>query len=344
MNVFRSLRARIFLGAVLWMIALTAVINGATVWFFSRYPVVRIGHLVFAHRGVANRDPDLELRLIYHFAMTGAATVFFLLAGMWLVRRGLAPLEQLRVRLSDVREGRERVVEGAYPTEIEPLVTDLNALLGDRERAVARAVATAGDLAHGLKTPLAVLLREAERVDAPLSSTIRQQVERMRRQVEYHLAHARATASAGVAPGVRCSVAESAHALARTMRQLHADRDLTIDVHVAAEHTIRGRREDLDEMLGNLLDNACKWARSRVRIEATLIDGNVVIVVDDDGPGLDPSMRDAVLQRGVRADENAPGSGLGLAIVRDLAALYEGSITLLGSPLGGLRARLALPG
>jgi signal transduction histidine kinase len=323
----RSLRARIFLGALLWMGALTVMLHTITG--------------VILHRGPTT--PDRQLLRLYHFSSMTALGIVFLAGGLWLVRRGLAPLDELRTRLTNVREGREREVEGSYPTEVQPLVSDLNALLADRERAVERAIATAGDLAHGLKTPLAILLREAERADDEVAANIRQQVERMRRQVEYHLAHARANASAGVAPGVRCSVPESAHALARTMRQLHADRVLTIDVHVPAEQTIRGRREDLDEMLGNLVDNACKWARAHVRIESSAIEGNVVIVVDDDGPGLDPSMRDSVLQRGVRADETAPGSGLGLAIVRDLAALYGGSITLLDSPLGGLRARLALP-
>ena len=165
----------------------------------------------------------------------------------------------------------------------------------------------------------------------------------MRRQIDYHLAHARAAAS-GATPGARCSVADSADGLARTLLRLHADRGLAIDVQVAADHSVRGQREDLDEMLGNLLDNACKWARSRVVDHRRRShDSRIVVTVDDDGPGLDPSMRDAVLQRGVRADEAAPGSGLGLAIVRDLAELYGGSISLADAPRGGLRARLELP-
>jgi signal transduction histidine kinase len=127
------------------------------------------------------------------------------------------------------------------------------------------------------------------------------------------------------------------------MRRLHADRGVALDVAVAPDHVVRVRREDLDEMLGNIIDNACKWARSRVRVASSAEDGGVVVAVDDDGPGLDPSMRETVLQRGVRADEAAPGSGLGLAIVRDLAELYGGAISLGESPFGGLRARLTLP-
>jgi signal transduction histidine kinase len=127
------------------------------------------------------------------------------------------------------------------------------------------------------------------------------------------------------------------------MLRIYADRKLAIQVDVSPEHSIRGQREDLEEMLGNLLDNACKWTNSSVKIQSTQEEGAVILTVDDDGPGLDPRMRDAVLQRGVRADEAAPGSGLGLAIVRDLTELYKGTISLEDSPMGGLRARLRLP-
>ena len=157
----------------------------------------------------------------------------------------------------------------------------------------------------------------------------------------YHLAHARAAAS-GADPSARCQVLTSVDGLVRTLHRLYAERRLQIDVNVAGEHTVRATRVDLDEMLGNLLDNACKWAASRVVVSSTAADGQVVIDVDDDGRGLEPSMREAVLQRGVRADEAAPGSGLGLGIVRDLVELHGGSIVLGQSPLGGVRATLSL--
>ena len=235
---------------------------------------------------------------------------------------------------------------GDYPAEVQPLVDDLNALLDHQEQMVRRAVAKAGDLAHGLKTPLAVLAQEAERAETDghteLATTIGQQVERMRRQIEYHLAHARAAAS-GATPGARCSLLESAQGLTRTLQRLHAARGLRISVHIAADHTVRSQREDVDEMLGNLLDNACKWAQSAITIASTQKNGVIAIIVDDDGPGLPAAMREAVLQRGVRADEAAAGSGFGLGIVRDLAELYGGSIALSDSPVGGLRAELQLP-
>jgi signal transduction histidine kinase len=265
--------------------------------------------------------------------------------GLWVVRSGLSPFGRLRSRLAGVHAGRDRRVDGTYPSEVQPLVDDLNALLEQRDQAVQRAVAKAGDLAHGLKTPLAVLAHEADRAEAAgesdLAVAIDQQVERMRKQIEYHLAHARAAAS-GSAAGTACAVAVSTEPLARTMRRLYADRGITIGETIAREHVVRCQREDLDEMLGNLLDNACKWGRSRVTIGSSERGAAIVIDVDDDGPGIVASMREKVLQRGVRADEAAPGSGFGLAIVRELADLYGGSIVLEESPLGGLRARLTL--
>jgi signal transduction histidine kinase len=282
----------------------------------------------------------------YHAAMVIFAGAF-VVGGLFLVRKALAPFRTLRAGLSSVRAGRSQRIEGDYPAEVQPLVNDLNGLLEDRERAVARALTTAGDLAHGLKTPLAVLAQEAEQAGAAghhdLAATLGQLVERMQRQVDYHLARARATATARAAPGIRCPVLPSVEGLVRTMRRLHAGRELTIDADVSPAHEIRGRREDLDEMLGNLLDNACKWARSHVAIASAIDHAELLISVDDDGPGLDPSMRAQVLQRGVRADQQVRGSGLGLAIVSDLAELYGGSVTLETSPLGGTRARLQLP-
>ena len=272
--------------------------------------------------------------------------IAFMVFGALVIRRTIRSFATLRRRLVDVHEGRERSVAGDYVNEVQPIVTALNSLLEHQDRRVRQAVAKAGDLAHGLKTPLAVLSHEAERARAEghfeLAATLVEQVERMQRHIDYHLVHARAAAS-GATPGTHCSVAVSAEGIARTLERLHAQRGLAITVAVPGAHVVRGQREDLDEMLGNLLDNACKWARSRVALSSTNGHGRIVITVDDDGPGIPLAMREAVLQRGVRADEAAPGSGFGLAIVRDLAEVYSGSIALDSSPLGGLRARLELP-
>ncbi len=325
-----SLRARVVCGAALWTVGLLSFIS------------LGVFAALLHHRWI----PEAVHRLLAHNVAISIVGALAMAAGVWQVRRGLAPILGLRERLARVRDGAASRIDGSFPPEVEPLVDDLNALLAHREAAVARAVAKAGDLAHGLKTPLALLAQDAARAEAAgdpeLAAAIRQQVDRMRRQIDYHLAHARAAAS-GAAPGATCAIEPAARALARTLERLYAARPIIIDIAARADDVFRGQREDLDEMLGNLLDNACKWARSRARVSSSRAGATIVIVVDDDGPGLEPSMCGAVLQRGVRADEHAPGSGLGLAIVRDFAELYGGSIALDRSPLGGLRATLTLP-
>lgn len=318
----RSFRARLIVGSLLWTGGLLA-----------------FAHLAMMH--LMNYFPRMNRTDHHTMLLLGA---LFALMGIALLRGSLTELKRLRARLNDVRAGNAQRVDGEYLSEVTPLVDDLNALLAHRERVVQRALATAGDLAHGLKTPLAILAQEAERAEASgqheLASTITQQVERMRRQVDYQLAHARAQGAGS--QGAHASVRVATERLVRTMQRLYADRNLAFTVDVDDAIHVRCEPHDLEEMLGNLLDNACKWTRTSVAIHATRDGDRVLIDVDDDGRGLDPSMRERVLQRGVRADEASPGSGLGLAIVRDLAELYGGSITLDASPRGGLRARLTL--
>lgn len=282
----------------------------------------------------------------FHGAGPVTIGVMLMIAGLLALRIGLRPFQRLRDRLASVRSGIEPRVPGEYPSEVQPLIDELNGLLEDREKAVKRASAAAGDLAHGLKTPLALLAQEAGRVEASgnpdLAASISQQVERMSRQINYHLARARAAAS-GSASAAPCPVPECVRALVNTVAKLYAARGLAIIPAVAEELSVRIHREDLDEMLGNLLDNACKFAASRVAVEVSPSGDMVRVTVDDDGPGLDPALRSVVLERGVRVDQRSAGSGLGLAIVRDLAELYGGSLTLEDSPLGGLRASLLLP-
>src|SRR5262245_45280323 len=324
-----SLKARILLGAILWTIGLFMI----AVFILHRALPPPTAHGVF-------------LWLFrYGPAMTLLA-VLCMLFGFLQVRRGMSPITQLRNRLMAVHKGVAPRIDGSYPTEVQPLIDDLNTLLEERERRVARAIAKAGDLAHGLKTPLAVLAHEAQQVRATgheqLAAEIDQQIERMRRQIDYHLAHARSVASAA-SPSARASIAASAEGLVRALGRLHAERDLSIEIDAPASHAFRGQREDLDELLGHLLDNACKWARAWVRLTCSREGEQIVITVDDDGPGIEPLMREAVMQRGIRADEAAQGSGLGLAIVRDLAEIHGGSVSLEESPMGGVRARLTLP-
>ena len=324
MNWRRSFRWKILVGTVLWTLGLIPLL-----------------HLLFlVVHGQLHSIPSWGIVFFFVFS------TLCILAGIWQFRAGLLPFGRLRHQLTSLRDGSGERIEGAYPMEVQPLVNDLNSLLEHRERVVRRALAKAGDLAHGLKTPLAVLSQEAEQCEAAgqheIASTISQQVNRMRRQVDYHLTQARASTPGNLAGG-RCSVLISVEGLTRTLQKIYAARGLALQIEVSPAHFVRGQREDLEEMLGNLLDNACKWAKHNVKIQSAQADNAVVLTIDDDGPGLPPSMREQVLQRGVRADEAAPGSGLGLAIVRDLAQLYEGTITLDDSPMGGLRAVLRLP-
>lgn len=337
----RSLRGRLLVSSLLWTVGLLFV--SAVPFTLLMEQQSRLHVAMHLHRFL--QSPVVIL-----------TAVFCMIAGLVVARGGLASVDNLRNRLNGLRAGRDRRMDGAYPAEVQPLVDDLNALLDHREQAIRRAIAKSGDLAHGLKTPLAILAQEAERARGAdqheIAAAIDQQVERMRRQVDYHLAHARAVAS-GATSGAQSSVRNSADGLARALLRVHAERSITVDVQVAKDVTVRAQREDLDEMLGNLMDNACKWARTTVvvSIEATDVrrgglretPARVTIIVDDDGAGILPNLREAVLQRGVRADEAAPGSGLGLAIVNDLAELYGGSINLEASPQGGVRAKLSLP-
>jgi signal transduction histidine kinase len=316
----KSFRLRLLFGSLLWTLAL----------------------LAFAHM--------MFLLVVFHQFPPGNRIVtvcafLVMWAGIMVVSGALAPFRRLRTRLFELRDGRSQTIAGTYPNEIQPLIDDLNTLLEQRERAVRRAHAKAGDLAHGLKTPLAILAQEAERARREgrpeWADVLLQQIERMRQQIEYHLAQARA--GVGSTPGVRSSVRESADALTRALKRLYCDRGLSFQIAVPDEHFVRVQREDLEEMLGNLLDNACKWGKTQVAVSSHVRNGEILIVVEDDSAGISPSLRDSVLERGFRADETTPGSGLGLAIVRELVRLYGGSISLADSEMRGVRASISLP-
>jgi signal transduction histidine kinase len=269
-----------------------------------------------------------------------------LIAALVQIAVGLAPLGRMRRELAAVRSGSARRLAGPFPLEVKPLAEELNAVLARNAEIVERARTRAGNLAHALKTPLSVLVNAAtESQDArekELARLVIDQVEAAKKQVDYHLARARASALR--VPGVRTPVAAVAEGVARLMRSVHAERALEIVVEPMAHACIfRGEEQDLQEMLGNLLDNACKWAKQRVTLSASAAGDRLAIVVDDDGPGLAAEQRHRVLRRGARADEQAPGYGLGLAIVDDLARLYGGHIALAESPRGGLRVTLRLP-
>jgi signal transduction histidine kinase len=264
-------------------------------------------------------------------------------AAIFQVRVGLAPLQRLRQGLEAVREGKTQQLAGDFPSEIRPLVEEFNTVLAQNTEVVTRARTHAGNLAHAVKTPLSVLANAASNTEGDFAQLVRRQVSAAKRQVDYHLSRARTAATIHI-PGVRTPLQPTVEGLARLMRHVHADRQIELQVQpIASDLTFRGEEQDLQEMLGNLLDNACKWARQRIEIQTVFADGKLTLHIDDDGPGIAPGLRDEMITRGARADEQTPGSGLGLAIVDDLARLYGGRIELSDSPLGGLRASLSLP-
>jgi signal transduction histidine kinase len=281
----------------------------------------------------------------------GVLAIVLLLTTMFQVRFGLAPLKRISESLAAIRSGTAERLEGRFPEEIAPLARETNALIDANREIVERARTHVGNLAHALKTPLSVIVNEAAaRGDDPLAAKVREQAAMMRDQVQHHLERARIAARATVV-GTVTEVIPVVTALARSMEKIHRDRGIAIDIEAQRDTRFRGERQDLEEMVGNLVDNACKWAQSRVAVEVVAGAGTAQaaqtlrVVVDDDGPGLTPSERERVqvARRGNRLDETKPGSGLGLSIVVDLAALYGGALTLGTAPIGGLRAELVLP-
>jgi len=280
----------------------------------------------------------------------GVLAVVLLLTTMFQVRFGLAPLKRISAGLAAIRSGSAERLEGSFPVEIAPLARETNALIDANREIVERARTHVGNLAHALKTPLSVIMNEATaRGDDPLAVKVREQANVMRDQVQRHLERARIAARATVV-GTVTEVAPVVTALARSMEKIHRDRGIAIDIEMPRDMRFRGERQDLEEMVGNLVDNAYKWAQSRVAVEvlpdrAEAAGSNLRVVVDDDGPGLTATQREQVgaARRGNRLDETKPGSGLGLSIVVDLAALYGGALTLGTAPIGGLRAELVLP-
>jgi signal transduction histidine kinase len=280
-----------------------------------------------------------------------ALGIVLLLTTIFQVRFGLAPLKRISESIADIRSGRAERLEGEFPVEIAPLARETNALIDANREIVERARTHVGNLAHAIKTPLSVIVNEAVAHGAdPFANKVMEQADVMRDQVAHHLQRARIAARVTIV-GTVTEVAPALEALQRTMEKIHRDRGIVIEVKADPKAKFRGERQDLEEMAGNLVDNACKWASSRVFVDALVerpaepgAAPTLRILVDDDGRGLSAAERAKVSRRGQRLDESKPGSGLGLSIVTDLAALYGGSLALGNAPIGGLRAELVLPG
>lgn len=286
-----------------------------------------------------------EFDLTITFAILAAVLVAS--SGLQL-RYGLRPLWRLQAGVAAIRRGEHEKIEGIFPRDIAPLAGELNLMIEANRDVVERARTQVGNLAHALKTPLSVIINEAARDASPFSQKVSEQAAIMRDQLSYYLERARAAVSASKI-GSATDVAPVVGGLLRTFEKIYGDRGLVFESHGGAGLKFLGEKQDLEEMIGNLVDNAGKWARTTVGIhvspEPAVGEGRAyfTVTIDDDGPGLDPGQRAAAIKRGQRLDESKPGSGLGLSIVDDLARIYGGAIALETSPASGLRARLRLP-
>jgi signal transduction histidine kinase len=310
------------------------------------------GRFLVSVAGDATEILDETRNFDYYLGGTFVALgIVLLLTTVFQVRFGLAPLKRISESIAAIRSGRAERLEGEFPVEIAPLARETNALIDANREIVERARTHVGNLAHAIKTPLSVIVNEtsAHAMD-PFAAKVLEQANVMRNQVAHHLERARIAARPSII-GTITEVAPAMEALRRTMEKIHRDRGISISLQADGQAKFRGERQDLEEMAGNLVDNACKWAASQVSIEVLVESkpepgtGPVLrIIVDDDGLGLSELERAQVSRRGQRLDESKPGSGLGLSIVVDLAALYGGRLSLASAPMGGLRAELMLPG
>jgi signal transduction histidine kinase len=289
---------------------------------------------------------DHDYRRFVELALIALSLVCATLIGgvILQVRVGLQPLFRLQRQVADARKGKADRVGTDYPVELTPLAGELNALLDHNQEVVERQRTHVGNLAHALKTPLSVMQTEADlRKGDPLAEVVTRQTLTMREQVDHHLRRARAAARAQ-GTGERTEVAPVLDELSRTLERIFGERGVMIDWDADDDLVFRGERQDLLELIGNVMENACKWCRRRVRADAAP-DGSgfLKVTVEDDGPGLPEDQRAAVLRRGARLDEDAPGSGLGLSIVEELAKAYGGAVSLGQSAWGGLKVELRLP-
>ena len=280
------------------------------------------------------------------FAALGGLGAVLLLTVLGLVTFGMAPFSKLAQAMREVRAGAALSVEGKHPTEVQPLVAELNSLIKGQRDSLQRARAQAGNLAHALKSPLAIVADEAfqldQRGDKVAGHVIADQCKSMQLHIDHHIARARAQAVSRL-PGTQSNVAETVAGVVSALARLHINKEIQIEQKLDPAIRAAMDGQDLSELVANLIDNAFKYAKSRILVEATAMDDGVIrILVEDDGPGLPPQVREIVFSPGIRLDETRPGTGLGLSIVRDLVELYQGEVELGTSSSGGLSAVLRL--
>lgn len=275
----------------------------------------------------------------------GGVAIILLAVQGFVLRWSLAPLRQVAEDLGAIESGRRQQLEGHYPREMRGLTDNLNALLASQREHLDRHRHTLGDLAHSLKTPLAVLRGELDKsIPSPeLPTIIGEQVRRMSEIVDYQLQ--RAATSGRLPLSAPLSVAAAAHKIVNSLNKVYADKQVNCQIQANEDANFHGEEGDLLEVLGNLLDNAYKWCAQHVAVTASLDQNHgLQLSVEDDGPGITPQIADAVLQRGVRGDSSNPGHGIGLAIVQDIVRVYGGKLYIEKGPmLGGAKITLIFP-
>ncbi|MCA3315118.1 MAG: HAMP domain-containing histidine kinase [Roseomonas sp.] len=298
-----------------------------------------------AHVAVALSRTEVEAEihrlralLLLTFSLLGMGLVAGVVA---MVVAGLAPLRRVSQALAEIRDGRREQLAIEAPSEIAPLVVQLDELIAANRVTVERARSHVGNLAHAVKTPLAVL-RNALDQYRPDIETARAEASGLERLVQHHLARARTSALAKANAGMSVAPFVIAEEIANALRRIFVDRGVSIVVEGERGVYVRVDPQDLTEMLGNLMENACKWAHGKVLVSVLATDSKVLVTIIDDGPGLPKAERDAVIGRGVRLDERKPGSGLGLGIAAELAALHNGKLEISVAPSGGVAATLHL--
>lgn len=301
----------------------------------QRYTFAIAGSVSIIELDVEDFTTDLGITLI----VLGIGLVSVILLQ---IRFGLKPLRLLKDALQDVRSGNRQRLPDDFPVEVQPTVRELNAVMDHSEALLERARTQVGDLAHALKNPLSVIKNEANQIQGERGAILVEKADAMGNYVERYLSRARAAGSGNiVSASVR--IKPIADDISYLMKHVYKDRLIDIEFSALNNLYFKGDAQDLEEMLGNLMDNACKWASSKVKVSGSNNDSRLVLVVEDDGAGIAEQDRGTVLKRGQRLDETVPGSGLGLGIVLDLATLYQGSLMLEQSSMGGLRAVLELP-
>ena len=302
-----------------------------------------IGSLTFLATAPVMQITDDVHKFVFHVFIN------FLVLGIGLsiavvvqVRVALRPLKAIRSAISDVQAGITQRLPQDFPSDVQPLVNELNFLLDHNELLLKRARNQLGDLAHAVKNPLTVIRNEARSMESKQGQLILDQSHVMAGSIDHYLSRARIYGKKD-AIGYRTSVEPVIDDLIYVVQHIYQDRGIEFQLSLLGEHWFRGEAQDLEEMAGNLIDNACKWTKSQVVVQCVTEQDRLVLVIEDDGPGIAEEDIEDVMQRGRKLDESYAGHGHGLSIVKNIADLYGGTLKLGRSPLGGLRAELDLP-